>query len=211
MLEDSSRYRRSEVVDEVVSIKPKFLTRPKNVLAKESQQAHFEAKLEPVTDANLRVEWYKDGRPITVGSRFRPIHDFGYVALDIVGLIPEDAGVYTCRAENLNGADQVDVELKVKGTKSILTGSQVETRTVEEIQMLEQSKTKRTSWEEEPVTTQAPVFTTSLKNVEIKELQRAHFESRLIPVSDSTMKVEWFKDGEPVKSGMWEILSTELN
>ena len=54
----------------------------------------------PVTDPNLYIEWYKDGKPITVGHRFRPIHDFGYVALDIVGLISEDSGTYTCRAVN---------------------------------------------------------------------------------------------------------------
>ena len=28
--------------------------------------AHFEAKLVPVGDPRLRVEWYKDGRPIQV-------------------------------------------------------------------------------------------------------------------------------------------------
>lgn len=26
--------------------------------------AHFEARLEPIGDANLRVEWLKDGRPV---------------------------------------------------------------------------------------------------------------------------------------------------
>lgn len=67
-LEDSSRYRRNELIDEVVNIRPRFLTRPKNLdNMKEGQHAHFECKLEPVTDSNLKVEWYKDGRPIIVG------------------------------------------------------------------------------------------------------------------------------------------------
>ena len=35
---------------------------------REGQHAHFECKLEPVTDSNLKVEWYKNGRPITVGK-----------------------------------------------------------------------------------------------------------------------------------------------
>lgn len=32
----------------------------------EGMPAHFEAKLVPVGDPRLRVEWYKDGRPIQV-------------------------------------------------------------------------------------------------------------------------------------------------
>jgi hypothetical protein len=67
-LEDSSRYKKSEYVDEVVNIKPRFLTKPKSLdNMREGQHAHFECKLEPVTDSNLKVEWYKNGRPITVG------------------------------------------------------------------------------------------------------------------------------------------------
>lgn len=45
------------------------------------------------------------------------------------------------------------------------------------------------------------MFTSSLKSIEIKEGQRAHFECRLIPVSDPTMKVEWFRNNVPLKSG----------
>jgi hypothetical protein len=32
----------------------------------EGMPAHFEAKLVPVGDPRLRVDWYKDGRPIQV-------------------------------------------------------------------------------------------------------------------------------------------------
>lgn len=68
-LEDSSKYKKSEYIDEVVNIKPRFLTKPKSLEnMREGQHAHFECKLEPVTDSNLKVEWYKNGRPITVGK-----------------------------------------------------------------------------------------------------------------------------------------------
>lgn len=73
---------------------------------------------------------------------------------------------------------------------------------LEQIHQLEdRSKFHRPDVEEE-VTTQAPIFTSSLKNCDIKEGQRAHFECRLIPVSDTTMKVEWFHNNVPIKSGM---------
>lgn len=113
-LEDTSRYQRRDQMEEaVVKIKPKFLTQFKDHTLKEDMTAHFEAKLEPITDSNLRVEWFKDGRPLAVGSRFRTIHDFGYVALDIRNLVAEDSGVYTCVATNLLGKDEISSKLTV--------------------------------------------------------------------------------------------------
>ncbi|XP_050422457.1 titin isoform X5 [Adelges cooleyi] len=200
-LEDTSRYKKAEMFDEEVKIMPRFLTKPKNVEnLKEGQHAHFECKLEPVTDSNLKVEWFKNGRPIIIGHRFRPIHDFGYVALDIIDLIEEDSGTYTCRAINLIGADETNCHLSCRGSKAIVTEPQNEMG-LEQIQYLEERTRYHRKEEVEETTTQAPIFTTSLKNCDIKEGQRAHFECRLIPVSDSTMKVEWFHNNVPIKFG----------
>lgn len=200
-LEDASRYQRTEDVDETTNIRPRFLTKPKNIeKSREGQHAHYECKLEPVTDPNLKVEWYKDGRPIIIGHRFRPIHDFGYVALDIIDLIAEDSGVYTCRAVNLVGFDEVQCNLVCRSTQQIISSTQNE-QGLEQIQYLE-DRSKYTRREEvDESTKQVPVFTTSLKNIEIKEGQRAHFECRLIPVSDPSLRVEWFHNNVPVKSG----------
>ncbi|XP_042888253.1 titin-like isoform X7 [Penaeus japonicus] len=201
-LDDSSRYQRRETMEEVsVKIKPRFLTQIKNVTLKEGMNAHFEAKIEPITDPNLRIDWYRNGMPIQLGSRFRLIHDFGYVALDISRVIEEDSGTYTCVATNLMGKDEITADLKVLNSASIVMESQNQTMTMEQLQMLEdRSKYSRTEQVEE-TTKQAPVFTTSLKNIEILEGQRAHFELKLIPTSDPTMKVEWFHNNVPVKSG----------
>lgn len=200
-LEDASRYQRQENVDEIVNIKPKFKTKPKNSEnMREGQHAHFECKLEPVTDPNLKVEWYKNGRPITVGHRFRPIHDFGYVALDIIDLIAEDSGTYTCRAVNFAGSDETQCTLGCRSTEQILTVTQNEAG-LEQIQYLEDRSRYQRSEVIDETSKQTPVFTTSLKNVDIKEGQRAHFECRLIPVSDPTLKVEWYHNNKPLKSG----------
>ena len=95
---------------------PQFITRPRDQLnIIEGKRAHFEAKLEPITDPHLQVEWLKDGKPIIVGHRFRPIHDFGYVALDINDTISEDTGLYTCRATNLAGTAECQVKLTCIG------------------------------------------------------------------------------------------------
>ena len=94
---------------------PKFVTTPRSLdNLTEGQNAHFEAKIEPLADPNLHIEWFKDGRPVTIGHRFRPIHDFGYVAMDIVGLISEDSGTYTIRATNNVGSCETTATLKCK-------------------------------------------------------------------------------------------------
>jgi titin len=54
---------------------------------------------------------------------------------------------------------------------------------------------------EEPKTSQRPVFTSPLQNIDsIGEGKTAHFECRLIPVNDPTMKVEWFRNEQPIET-----------
>ena len=57
---------------------PNFLTKLRNLEnAREGQRAHFEAKLEPITDPHLQVEWLKNGEPIIIGHRLeRTIKEF---------------------------------------------------------------------------------------------------------------------------------------
>lgn len=61
-LEDSTmrHQKRTELITEEL-IKPRFLTRPKDLNLKEQMRAHFECKLEPINDPNLIVEWWKGG------------------------------------------------------------------------------------------------------------------------------------------------------
>lgn len=46
----------------------------------------------------------------------------------------------------------------------------------------------------------APVFKTNLKDIVSKENGFAHFEARLEPIGDPTLKVEWLKDGRPMEA-----------
>ena len=95
---------------------PQFVFRPRDQLnIMEGERVHFAARLELITDPHLHVEWLKNGKEIIVGQRFRPIHEFGYVALDICNTIPEDSGEYTCRATNLAGSAECQVTLLCKG------------------------------------------------------------------------------------------------
>ncbi|GBM37321.1 Titin, partial [Araneus ventricosus] len=199
-LEDQSRHHKETWIEEAVKIPPKFLTKLHNLTLNEGQLAHFECRLEPVNDSSLRVEWFRNGKSLPVGHRYRPFHDFGYVALNILSVVPEDTGTYTCRAVNTMGSAEIQATLTCSGKSAIMSETQ-HPEGLQKIQMLEDySRYNREVFQEE-LTSQAPIFTKAPQNVEIKEGQRVHFECRLIPVGDPKLKVEWYHNGRPVKQG----------
>ena len=52
--------------------------------------------------------------------------------------------------------------------------------------------------EEEDGPNQAPKFTHPLRDVDIVEGTRAHFEATVIPVGDATMQIEWLVNGNSI-------------
>lgn len=58
-LEDTTRYHRREEEDTIVTQAPRFTTQlngPTNL--SEGQSAHYECRIEPYPDPNLKVEWF---------------------------------------------------------------------------------------------------------------------------------------------------------
>jgi hypothetical protein len=53
-----------------VSQAPAFTHGMRDTSVSEGQSAHFEAKLVPVGDPQLKVDWFKDGRPLEVGDQY---------------------------------------------------------------------------------------------------------------------------------------------
>ena len=50
-----------------------------------------------------------------------------------------------------------------------------------------------------------PKFRTQIKNLTtLKENDSAHFECKLMPYGDPTMKVEWYKDNQPLHHGQYQ-------
>ncbi|KIH53560.1 immunoglobulin I-set domain protein, partial [Ancylostoma duodenale] len=47
----------------------------------------------------------------------------------------------------------------------------------------------------------APKFMEPMESLERIEFQPAHFETRVTPVNDPNMVVQWYKDGQPLHSG----------
>ena len=92
---------------------PQFTSTLRDMTLMEGTPAHFEAKLVPIGDAKLRVDWLKNGKPIQASNRMSSLHDFGFVALDLKYTRPDDTGSYTCRAVNELGEANITANLKV--------------------------------------------------------------------------------------------------
>lgn len=82
----------------------------------------------------------------------------------------------------------------------ILTETQNEAA-LEQIQFLEDAARHRRTVGEEEIIMTAPQFSRPLHNIETIEGTNVHLECRLQPVGDSSMRVEWFVNGRPVKTG----------
>lgn len=193
-LESRGTPMRNEVADIPIT-PPRFSTELRgSTEIYEGQTAHFEAQIEPIHDSNLQIEFYHDGKPLPSASRFHTTFDFGYVSLDIQKAVPEDAGNYTVRAVNALGESKSSTNLRVVARGSIITESQ-RPEGLEKIRQLESAQPYQRPEVPEPVTRQRPVFTQPLQNIDfIAETQTAHFECRLIPVGDPTIKVEWYRN-----------------
>lgn len=121
-LEDHTKYQRREEEEVVVTQAPKFTTQlngPTELV--ESQSAHYECRIEPYPDANLKVEWFHNGKALTTGHRFRTAYDFGFASLDVLTVYGEDAGEYTCRATNKLGQAKSSIVTSVKSKMTAIS------------------------------------------------------------------------------------------
>lgn len=173
----------------------------------EGDNAHLECQIEPINDPDLVVEILHNAQPLKTGSRFRVLSDFGYVALDIASIYPEDSGRYTVKISNRFGEVADAINIDVQGIQAIQTGTQY-AETLGKLTALERGR-PATRAEVEEKTAQRPVFTKPLHNaLNLREGANAHLECRLIPVGDPALKVEWLKDGQPISTGSrWQLIN----
>lgn len=199
-LESYSRVK-PEPEEAITTQAPVFTSAMNNLELQENELAHFESRIIPVGDPSLKVEWFYNGLPLLQGSRVKSVHDFGYVGLDISRVMPQDSGTYTCKATNLLGQAVCSATLKVYPSENILAESQFPDGYQKIVQLENQSKFIREQFEDK-ISTQAATFVTPLKGpTELIEGQHGHYECRLEPFPDSTMKVEWFKNGRQLALG----------
>lgn len=76
---------------------PQFIEQLQNLERIEGQPAHFQTRVTPVNDNQLRVQWFKDGQPLGDSNRFMFTNDFGLIALDLMHTVANDAGTYAVK------------------------------------------------------------------------------------------------------------------
>lgn len=183
---------KREEIETEVDERPKFLT---GFLGKtdlyEGQVACLEAKFVPVSDPNLKCELFKDGLPLEHANRISIFFGFGYVSLKIHHLNAErDSGVYEAVISNRVGTDKVSTRLSVT-VKSLERDTEYD-EGLRRIQQLESStKYKREEYEEVEIQ-EKPKFLSPLNGPSsLLEGEHLHLETRLVPINDPNMKVEF--------------------
>ena len=154
----------AEMMEEIKSFQKPVFTQPLvNVDKEENNNARFAARLIPVGDPTLKVQWFKDGQEVANGSRINCIHDFGCVTLDITGLRSSDEGVYECKATNAMGEAVTTASCKVHAKGSLLLDSQ-HPEGMRKITALESSKMTKRQMSEQDQQYERPVFTQPLSD-----------------------------------------------
>ena len=125
--------------------------------------------------------------------------------MELSGIYPRDAGLYTCKATNRHGQAVVTCNLKVLSRQNVNLEPQLPTgfqTGTESIQKLEEAMFKRDDVIFEEETPQQPRFTVELKDIsDVPEGKPIHFDCRVEPVNDSTLRIDWFHNGKPFATG----------
>lgn len=87
----------------------------------EGQPVRLEARMIPVNDPKLRLEWYFNNQPLAQSNRIMYSQDFGFVSLDIAGATDNDNGVYMCRAVNDLGEAVTTASVQVLSNENKLS------------------------------------------------------------------------------------------
>jgi len=170
----------------------------------EGESANFETRVEPKNDPNLVVEWWKDGKRLVSGSRFKSSFEFGLVRLEIGGCRAEDSGLYECIARGSGGETKVQARVVCRPTANILLENQLpkgmKPLTLAQIQTALQKYTSEIYLTEDDLydtdKKQPPRFVTQIQPITAGENQPAMFECQVGPVGDPNMVIEWYKDGK---------------
>lgn len=138
---------------------------------------------------------YHNGNPLVNGHRFRTTYDFGYVALDILYAFGQDSGEWSCVARNVLGEAQTVASFTILPRGVLYLDSQ-HPNSWQKIQELEAPKAQAPVVPD--IDYDAPQYLEPMDSLERIEFQPAHFSTRLQPAADPALRVQWFKDGNPL-------------
>ena len=163
------------------------------------QATKFECQLAPVGDPNMKVEWFFNGKPLPFKNRFTPIYDFGYVAMNLAWVYPEDSGEYVCRATNLYGSDETRGVINTMGKPGIIYESQLP----KGMASIERIREMEAGWQRAPDLIESqgeerfkPCFVTKPEPQTVNEGEMARFVCRVTGYPKP--RVMWLLNGHTV-------------
>uniref|UniRef100_A0A915LAH8 Ig-like domain-containing protein n=1 Tax=Romanomermis culicivorax TaxID=13658 RepID=A0A915LAH8_ROMCU len=164
----------------------------------EGQTAHFECSVAPANDANLKVVWLFNGRPLQENSRIFSSFSNGVATLDINKVHVKDIGTYTCLAVNQLGQQRSSASLNIDRSKA----GDLSANGFKENGQQQGGDQKRRKMESAGASRpELPNFSSEFRNLETYEGKPVRFEAKLSPANDPQMKLEWFFNGNPLQMG----------
>uniref|UniRef100_A0A183TXY2 Immunoglobulin I-set domain protein n=1 Tax=Toxocara canis TaxID=6265 RepID=A0A183TXY2_TOXCA len=204
---------KEDAYNEAAKRPPVFKAQLTNVGVEEGEYCRFETQVAPVNDPYMKIEWFKDGKPVLIGHRFRSTLDFGFVCLDVLYALPDDTGEYTCVATNRYGKAKLSAKLACSGTKHIITDTQLPQGVfVADVKNLgDQPYWSEQAKAEQERVKQPPLFTIKPRNSQVVENEPARFECAV--VGNPKAKVIWYINGNQaiqVRIMIVEFFSTKF-
>uniref|UniRef100_A0A1I8FH53 Ig-like domain-containing protein n=1 Tax=Macrostomum lignano TaxID=282301 RepID=A0A1I8FH53_9PLAT len=155
-------------------------------------------------DPNVQIEWFKNGFPLTLGSRLKAVYDRGYTrAGDQIAATRRTTDFITARPPTSKTARRRATRL----SSGVVTASALPESSVMNIQRLEEYSLQQQEFDplEAESRNQLPEPPASSPT-----RSPAAFEARLDPGNGSRVQVAWFKDGQPVQFGSRVTASFEM-
>ena len=112
-LAENSTKKPTSTLNDTTTKKPKFTVALKDYTFVDGKPALLKCELDTSSDTD--VIWYKDGRELPNNTEFTQKFDGKEAVLDILEVFPEDAGEYTCEAENDDGITKSTCTVKIIG------------------------------------------------------------------------------------------------
>ncbi|XP_011643134.1 neogenin isoform X5 [Pogonomyrmex barbatus] len=96
------------VAELIVQVPPKFIKKPEDKVASESQDLEFECEIYGKPEP--KITWLKNGERITLSAYWQIVNGYN---LRINGLLPIDAGIFQCTGSNPAGSVQASARLTI--------------------------------------------------------------------------------------------------
>uniref|UniRef100_A0AC35GI40 Ig-like domain-containing protein n=2 Tax=Panagrolaimus sp. PS1159 TaxID=55785 RepID=A0AC35GI40_9BILA len=189
---------------------PKFSTQLQSLQLMEGQDALLDVQYSPKDDPNLKIAWLLNGKALLASSRVTQQNDFGHAVLEINPVTVFDHGEYTIVAVNTLGEARQTCNIDVIGYRSPSVNAFLQQqdggRMSPSVYQQEQSQKATSMFGNVPrVTGNAPAidrpnFHKDLRSQEIFEGQPLYLESKLTPINDQNMNIQFFLNGSPIQS-----------